>query len=62
MLNIDTAKRSDLEVEILFNTDLYNYIWTVKKYEPETFIEESTTEELRKFVKEFVINNNEVNC
>lgn len=57
-MNIQTAKRPDLEIELLSNDELYN--WVENKFgSVEDWAINATDEELREVISEFVISNNE---
>ena len=57
-MNVQTANRADLEIEILFNDELYNYLEN-KEGNVEDFVLNSSDEELRDVLTEYIIANNE---
>ena len=57
-MNIDKANLSDLQFEALFNDELYNFI-QIEKGDAEKFIGDSTIEELRIFIGNWIVDNDE---
>tara|TARA_R110000744_G_scaffold4569_1_gene16476 strand:- start:446 stop:631 length:186 start_codon:yes stop_codon:yes gene_type:complete len=61
MINVQTADRSTLEIEILFNDDIYAYVGS-KQENVEDYLLACSTEELREILTNWVIENNEATC
>ena len=59
MIDIDTATRNDLENEMIFNDELYDYL-TFKYGSAEDFIQDSSLEVLRETCGNWVIENSDV--
>lgn len=58
MINVQTADRSTLEIEIIFNDELYTFIES-KKENVEDYLLACSDEELRDILTKWIIDNNE---